>query len=106
MVRRFSSRTLTGIRRFEVAVGTVRLASMFSTILSAPPRIGTAFSALSVGAGFASAEGGDGATASGAGAAPLAVAVVALGGAAAPLPPPCDDVADGALSCVWAAGPS
>src|SRR5437667_10713664 len=41
MRRRFSSRSLTGIRLCEVAVGTARLASMFSTILSAAPRIGT-----------------------------------------------------------------
>src|ERR1043166_10110025 len=40
MRRRFSSSSLTGILRCEVAVGTARLASMFSTILSAGPRIG------------------------------------------------------------------
>ncbi len=41
-MRRFSSKTLTGTLRFEVAVGTPRLVSMFSTIFSAPPRIGAA----------------------------------------------------------------
>src|SRR5215207_6001795 len=39
---RFSSSTLTGTCRFDVAVGTVKLVSMFSTILSAPPRMGCA----------------------------------------------------------------
>ena len=38
--RRFSSSVRTGIVRAEVAVGTWRLASMFSTIRTAPPRIG------------------------------------------------------------------
>ncbi len=38
--RRFSSSVRTGIVRTEVAVGTWRLASMFSTIRTAPPRIG------------------------------------------------------------------
>src|SRR5215216_4383196 len=40
MMRRFSSSSLTGMRRSDVAVGTERLLSMFSTILSAGPRIG------------------------------------------------------------------
>ena len=38
--RRFSSSVRTGIVRTEVAVGTWRLASMFSTTRMAPPRIG------------------------------------------------------------------
>ena len=37
--RRFSSASLIGICRCVVAVGTARLASMFSAIRSAPPRI-------------------------------------------------------------------
>jgi hypothetical protein len=43
-MRRFSSSVRTGMLRIEVAVGTVRLASMFSTTRSAPPRIGCAMS--------------------------------------------------------------
>ncbi len=43
-MRRFSSRVRTGMVRMEVAVGTERLASMFSTIRMAPPRIGWAMS--------------------------------------------------------------
>src|SRR2546428_3633211 len=39
-MRRFSSSSFTGMRRCEVAVGTERLASMFSTIFKAAPRIG------------------------------------------------------------------
>jgi hypothetical protein len=39
--RRFSSSTLMGTSRNEVAVGTPRLDSMFSTILSATPRSGS-----------------------------------------------------------------
>jgi hypothetical protein len=35
--RRFSSRVRTGTVRMEVAVGTLRLASMFSTMRTAPP---------------------------------------------------------------------
>ena len=38
--RRFSSSVRTGIVRAEVAVGICRLASMFSTMRTAPPRIG------------------------------------------------------------------
>jgi len=38
--RRFSSSVRTGMVRAEVAVGTDRLASMFSTARTAPPRIG------------------------------------------------------------------
>ena len=37
MMRRFSSRSFTGIERTLVAVGTVRLCSMFSTIFFAAP---------------------------------------------------------------------
>ena len=43
-IRRFSSRARTGTVRTEVAVGTWRLASMFSTMRNAPPRIGWAMS--------------------------------------------------------------
>ena len=49
------------MRRCEVAVGTARLASMFSTILSAAPRIGSALTVAAeafvsrAGAGFAAA---------------------------------------------------
>jgi hypothetical protein len=43
-IRRFSSSVRTGMLRIEVAVGTVRLASMFSTTRSAPPRMGWAMS--------------------------------------------------------------
>ena len=38
--RRFSSSVRTGTVRMDVAVGTWRLASMFSTMRTAPPRIG------------------------------------------------------------------
>ncbi len=38
MMRRFSSSSFTGMRRSEVAVGTERLVSMFSTIFAAGPR--------------------------------------------------------------------
>src|SRR6266536_4138394 len=58
MIRRFSSRSFTGIRLWEVAVGTERLACIFSTILSAEPLIGMAsiFDSLSLtlGLGFVS----------------------------------------------------
>src|SRR6476469_6205333 len=40
MSRRFSSRSLTGMLRELVAVGTVRLCSMLSTIILAGPVIG------------------------------------------------------------------
>ena len=43
-IRRFSSRARTGTVRTDVAVGTWRLASMFSTMRNAPPRIGWAMS--------------------------------------------------------------
>ena len=43
-MRRFSSRVRTGKLRTEVAVGTWRLASMFSTTRRAPPRMGWAMS--------------------------------------------------------------
>ena len=43
-IRRFSSSVRTGISRSEVAVGTWRLASMFSTMRRAPPRMGWAMS--------------------------------------------------------------
>ena len=49
---RFSSRSFTGIRLSEVAVGTERLVSMFSTIFSAGPLIGLT-SASASGAGGA-----------------------------------------------------
>jgi len=39
--RRFSSRTLTGMLRMEVAVGMVSEISMFWAILPAAPRSGT-----------------------------------------------------------------
>ena len=53
MMRRFSSRTLTGMLRKLVAVGTVRLCSMFSTIFFAGPVIGFASeSAGTIVAGF------------------------------------------------------
>ena len=59
MMRRFSSSSFTGIRLWEVAVGTDKLASIFSTILAEAPRIGinspAGFGATSVGAGFAAA---------------------------------------------------
>src|SRR5436305_3996678 len=42
MTRRFSSSTLTGMLRTDVAVGTVSDVSMFATILLAAPRSGTA----------------------------------------------------------------
>ena len=42
--RRFSSSVRTGTSLMEVAVGMVRLASMFSTMRAAPPRIGVAMS--------------------------------------------------------------
>src|SRR6266496_4878725 len=61
MIRRFSSRSFTGIRLWEVAVGTERLACIFSTILSAEPLIGVAsiFDSLSLtlGLGFVSGAG-------------------------------------------------
>ena len=41
MTRRFSSRTLTGMLRTEVAVGTVSDDSMFATIFDAAPRRAT-----------------------------------------------------------------
>ena len=41
---RFSSSVRTAMVRMEVAVGTPRLASMFSTMRSAPPRMGWAMS--------------------------------------------------------------
>ena len=41
---RFSSSVRTGTVRTDVAVGMVRLASMFSTMRTAPPRIGCAMS--------------------------------------------------------------
>ena len=49
-MRRFSSRVRTGIVRSEVAVGTARLASMFSTMRRAPPRMGWAMSPGRMGA--------------------------------------------------------
>src|SRR5436190_20355816 len=53
-IRRFSSRTLTGIERTLVAVGTGRLGSMFWTIFFAGPTMGLAFaSGGTVAAGFA-----------------------------------------------------
>ena len=62
MIRRFSSSSFTGILRSEVAVGTERLLSMFSTILSAGPRIGIASaSGGGAGAGFGSGAGAGGA---------------------------------------------
>jgi hypothetical protein len=50
MIRRFSSSVRTGISRMEVAVGRARLASMFSTTRSAPPRMGWAMSPGRIGA--------------------------------------------------------
>ena len=49
-MRRFSSRVRTGIVRSEVAVGRARLASMFSTMRKAPPRMGWATSPGRMGA--------------------------------------------------------
>src|SRR5947208_8925950 len=54
MMRRFSSRTLTGMLRMEVAVGTPSDASMFAAILAAAPRRGVAPGASGgTGVGFA-----------------------------------------------------
>ena len=47
--RRFSSSVRTGIVRADVAVGIWRLASMFSTMRTAPPRIGWRMSPGSTG---------------------------------------------------------
>ncbi len=48
MMRRFSSSSFTGMRRCEVAVGTERLVSMFSTIFRAAPRIGIISTSVSL----------------------------------------------------------
>ncbi len=62
--RRFSSRSLTGRVRTEVAVGTVRLRCMFSTRRAAGPRKGWATGAA--GWGSAGTAGAAGAVAGGA----------------------------------------
>src|SRR5512133_940523 len=82
MMRRFSSRTLTGMLRTDVAVGTDSDASMFWTILDAAPRSGTAFpagegTAVGRGAGSGALCGAGGL----AGAISGAVAVTIAGGA-------------------------
>src|SRR3954454_7281523 len=51
MTRRFSSRTLTGMLRMEVAVGIVSDISMFWAILPAAPRSATAVWSLGTGVG-------------------------------------------------------
>jgi hypothetical protein len=48
---------LTGTCRFDVAVGTVREVSMFSTILSAPPLMGCASPRTCAAAAAGCAEG-------------------------------------------------
>ena len=65
MMRRFSSRVRTGMVRSEVAVGTARLASMFSAMRRAPPRMGWAMSpgrmaATATARGFGAATGPEG----------------------------------------------
>src|SRR5215208_7101142 len=55
MTRRFSSSTLTGMLRTDVAVGTVSDVSMFATIFDAAPRNRTA---LPDGEGTATGRGG------------------------------------------------
>jgi hypothetical protein len=55
---RFSSSRRTGIVRTEVAVGTVRLACMFSTSRFAGPISGVWVGAASTGVGAAAAGGG------------------------------------------------
>src|SRR5688572_24799307 len=53
MILRFSSSTLTGIERTLVAVGTVRLCSIFSTIFLAGPVMGLVGASVGmVGVGF------------------------------------------------------
>src|ERR1043166_3920983 len=83
MMRRFSSRTLTGMLRTDVAVGTDSDASMFCTIFDAAPRSGVA---LPSGAGTAVGRGaGDGVLCGAgnpAGAISGAVAVTIAGGIA------------------------
>ncbi len=70
MMRRFSSSSFTGILRSEVAVGTERLRSMFSTIFSAGPRIGSASAPVSAtGAGVGAGAGAGAGACAGAGAA-------------------------------------
>src|SRR5438874_13307614 len=59
MTRRFSSRTLTGMLRMDVAVGTLSDASMFATIFDAAPRRGTALPGTTCNFG-AGAGGGSG----------------------------------------------
>ena len=57
MTRRFSSRTLTGMLRMEVAVGTESDASMFVAIFPAAPRRGTTFWSDGTGVGRDSGTG-------------------------------------------------
>src|SRR5215203_5030906 len=77
ITRRFSSSTLTGMLRMEVAVGTVSDDSMFATIFEAAPRRGTALPVVGGGAGTGVGRG------AGAGAAAGAAAGRATGAGAA-----------------------
>ena len=57
-IDRFTSRSFAGMVRTEVAVGTARLAAMFSTCRTAPPRSGCASAGAGVATtGFGSAAG-------------------------------------------------
>src|SRR6185503_396149 len=87
MIRRFSSNSFTGILRSEVAVGTERLRSMFSTILRAGPRSGVASTSVA-GAGTGAAAGAG----AGAGAGAEAAFGCGAGAAFAPLPSPMSSV--------------
>ena len=85
---RFTSSRRAGTVRTEVAVGTPRLASMFTTVRAAAPRSGSgaspsAVGALAAGAGVAAAGAGAG---DDAGAGAGAGAGAAAGRAAEPLP--------------------
>jgi hypothetical protein len=59
MIRRFSSRTLTGIARREVAVGSSRLASMLATIREATPVMVSRRSSLAARASAATGAGAE-----------------------------------------------
>src|SRR4029077_20435728 len=84
---RLTSSSLAGTTRTEVAVGTPRLASMFSTVRAAAPRSGSGSSPSST-IGPGRADAGVGATGAGvaAGAASATGATGAGGAGAAPSP--------------------
>src|SRR5688572_32301406 len=67
MTRRFSSSTLTGMLRTDVAVGTVSDDSMLATIFDAAPRNATGVPEDAGGAGTGVGRAGTGAGAAGAG---------------------------------------